>query len=69
MVKGMQYLGYWELLHLPDTHVAFFAILGTALRIPPIMHHFNFPTCRESLRDDLCGPFQVQSLQVPNCEE
>jgi hypothetical protein len=33
------------------------------------MHHFHFPACRDGLRDDFHGPFQVQSLQVPNSEE
>ena len=33
------------------------------------MHHVHFPACRDGLRDDFHGPFQVQSLQIPNSEE
>jgi hypothetical protein len=33
------------------------------------MHHFHIPTCREGLRDDFRGTFQVQRFEVPDSEE
>jgi hypothetical protein len=59
-------------LHLPDKHVSLFITLGAVLSIPTLiaaMHHFHFPARREGPHDDFSGPFQVQSLQVPNSEE
>jgi hypothetical protein len=45
-------------------------MFGAALSIPiPIIHDLQFPARREGPRDDFRGSFQMQSLQVPNCEE
>ena len=60
--------GYYELSHLPDIYVSFFIILGIPTPVA-IIHHFHFPARREALRDDFCGPFQVQSLPVTNSKE
>ena len=71
---GMHRLGLVP--HLPDIYVSFFITsiprTMTVFRIPTliaIIHHFHFPARREGFRDDFRGPFQVQSLQVPNSEE
>ena len=57
------------ILHVPDVHASI-SIFGAILCNPiPIIHYLQFPSRRESPGDDFRGSFQIQSLQVLDCEE